>query len=94
MLTCFDHFTPSISYAQDMNIHSANNTGGNNTSAPIYWRWSWIGEADRICRKIFSICGLHGIAYLKSQLDAPLYLRSYNSEENFYSALPIPPDIA
>jgi hypothetical protein len=54
----------------------------------------FIGEADQISRKIFSIWGLHGIAYLKSQLDAPIYWRSYNSEENFYSALPIPPDIA
>ncbi len=23
---------------QDMKIHSANSSGGNNTSAPIYWR--------------------------------------------------------
>ncbi len=35
---------------------------------------SWIGEADQICRMNFSnIWGLHGIAYLKSQLDAPIY---------------------
>jgi hypothetical protein len=23
---------------QEMNIHNANSIGGNNTSAPIYWR--------------------------------------------------------
>jgi hypothetical protein len=34
------------------------------------------------------------IAYLKSQLDAPIYWRSYNCEEHFYLALPIHPDIA
>ncbi len=25
-------------YAHDMNIHNANSIGGNNMSAPIYWR--------------------------------------------------------
>ena len=56
---------------------------------------SRIGEADQICRLNFlNIWGLHDIAYLKSQLDAPIYWRSYNCEEHFYPALPIPPDIA
>jgi hypothetical protein len=43
-----------------------------------------------------NIWGLHGIAYLKSQLDAPIYWRSYgcDCEEHFYPALPIHPDIA
>ncbi len=55
---------------------------------------SWIGEVDQICRMNFSnIWGLHGIAYLKSQLDAPIYCRSYNCEEQFYPALHIRPDI-
>jgi hypothetical protein len=56
---------------------------------------SRIGEADQICRMNFSnIWGLHGIAYLKSKLDAPIYWRSYSCEELFYPALPIHPDIA
>ncbi len=56
---------------------------------------SWIGEADQICRLNFlNIWGLHDIAYLKNQFDAPKYLRSYNWEEHFYPALPIQLDIA
>jgi hypothetical protein len=30
--------TSDIMPFQDINIHSANSIGGNNTSAPIYWR--------------------------------------------------------
>ncbi len=56
---------------------------------------SWIGEADQFCKMNFSnILVLHGIAYLKSQLDAPIYWRSYSCGEHFYPALPIHPDIA
>ncbi len=67
---------------QYMNIHSADSIEGNYTSAPIYFvadvSISWIGDADQICRMNFSnIWGLHGIAYLKSQLDA-LILVSHN----------------
>jgi hypothetical protein len=37
---------------------------------------SLIGMADQICRmNIRTLGALHGIAYLKSQLDAPIYWR-------------------
>jgi hypothetical protein len=53
---------------------------------------SWIGEADQNCRVNFSnIWGLHGIAVLKSQLDAPIYWRSYSCYEDFYPSLPFHP---
>ncbi len=78
MLTCFDHFTPSISFFVLAEIiHQRQYIG-----VDVFI--SWIGEADQICGMNFSnIRGLHGIAYLKSQLDAPIYWRRYNCEEHF-----------
>jgi hypothetical protein len=52
---------------QDMNIHNANSIGGNKTSEPLYWRGVYILNRQ-------GGGGLHGIAYLKSQLDAPILL--------------------
>jgi hypothetical protein len=51
-----------------MNIHIANSIG-----ADMFI--SWIGEADQIRRiNIRTLGGLHGIAYLKRQLGAPILL--------------------
>ncbi len=51
---------------------------------------SWIGEADQICSmNIRKIGSLHGIAYLKKQLDAPIYWRYKSYEQHFIPALPI-----
>ncbi len=38
--------------------------------------------------EFFKHLGLHGIAYLKSQLDAPIFWRSNSCEEHFYPAFP------
>jgi hypothetical protein len=68
---------------QDMNLHSATSIGGNNTTAPIYWR-SHIHILNR-----HGGSNLHGITYLKIQLDAPIYWRCKSREQHFLSALPI-----
>jgi hypothetical protein len=79
MLTFFDHFTLSISYAYSRYEHS---------QRQLYWR------KEHVSANILAQTYSYGIAYLKSQLDAPIYWRSYNSEEHFYPASPIHPAIA
>ena len=52
--------------------------GGNSTSAPIYWRGHVYilnrQGGSNLQEKYSNIGGLHGIAYLKSQLDVPILL--------------------
>jgi hypothetical protein len=52
----------------------------------------WIGKAVKICRIYicgFFLSGSPDITYLKSQLDVPIYWRSYSWKEHFVPAWPI-----